>query len=234
MDSENQATIAVETKQLRKVYPYGKSEVEVLKGIDLSIPAGTFASIMGPSGSGKSTLLYLIGGLDNVTSGSVSIFGKELAQMSDSELSVMRRREMSFIFQFYNLLPTLTVLDNVLMPLVLDKQQLKENRQRAEDLLAGIGLGMHIRQRANELSGGQQQRVAIARALITDPKLILADEPTGNLDSKSGADILELLADINRKDGKTILLVTHSMEASEYAGVHINLRDGEVLRSADR
>ena len=228
MEKDHQEKIAVKTRKLIKVYQIGKSEEEVLKGVDLIIPAGTFASIMGPSGSGKSTLLYLIGGLDRVTSGSVEIFGKNLAQMSDTELSVMRRREMSFIFQFYNLLPTLTVLDNVLMPLVLDKQQIKDYMPRAEELLEKVGLGKRLKHRANELSGGQQQRVAIARALVTDPKIILADEPTGNLDSKSGADIMRLLTDINREDGKTVLLVTHSIEASEYANVHITLRDGEV------
>ncbi len=218
----------VEVTNLYKTYKLGALDVEVLKGINLSIQSGEFVSVMGPSGSGKSTLLYLIGGLDKPTSGSVKIKGKELAVMNDRDESVMRRREIGFVFQFYNLIPNLNVEENVMLPVLLDGKKLKDYRNRLDELLEIVGLTDRRYHTPRELSGGQQQRVAIARALINEPDVILADEPIGNLDSKSGTEIMLLLKRINREKGKTIIQVTHSKEAAEYGNRIINVRDGRV------
>ena len=222
--------LAVKTTKLCKEFGEGNNTVKILKNIDLSIEKGQFVSIMGASGSGKSTLLYLIGGLDNITSGSVEISGKDLAKMKDREKSRLRCEKIGFIFQFYNLISTLTVLENVLMPIILDNKKVKNNEEKANELLKTVGLGERAKYLPAELSGGQQQRVAIARALINDPEIILADEPIGNLDSKTGIGILELLKKINQEKSKTILMVTHSPESSKYANMKINIKDGEVWR----
>ncbi|MEN2773846.1 ABC transporter ATP-binding protein [Acetivibrio clariflavus] len=218
----------VEITNLYKTYKLGTVDVEVLKGINLSIQSGEFVSIMGPSGSGKSTLLYLIGGLDKPTSGSIKIKGKELAVMKDKEESIMRRREIGFVFQFYNLVPNLNVEENVMLPILLDGKRIKDYRKRLDGLLEIVGLSDRRHHTPRELSGGQQQRVAIARALINEPDVILADEPIGNLDSKSGTEIMLLLKRINEEKGKTIIQVTHSKEAAEYGNRIIHVRDGRV------
>jgi putative ABC transport system ATP-binding protein len=218
----------IEARGLSKTFKLGSLDVEVLKDINLSIASGEFVSIMGPSGSGKSTLLYLMGGLDSPTSGSVKIKGSELSVMKDKEQSIMRRRDIGFVFQFYNLIPNLNVEENVMLPLLLDGKKLKDNRSRLDEILEIVGLSDRRQHTPRELSGGQQQRVAIARALINEPDIILADEPIGNLDTKTGTEVMELLQRINRERGKTIVQVTHSKEAAEYGSRVINVRDGKV------
>ncbi len=218
----------IETFQLYKTYQLGAVRVEVLKGIDLTIQEGEFVSIMGPSGSGKSTLLYLMGGLDQPSSGRVKVKGKELSAMKDREVSILRRRTLGFVFQFYNLIPNLNVEENIMLPVLLDGKQPKAYRHRLEAILETVGLAGRRRHTPRELSGGEQQRVAIARALINEPDIILADEPIGNLDTKTGMGIMELLQRINREQGKTIVQVTHSREAATYGQRIINLRDGKV------
>ena len=220
--------MAVEIHNLYKTYKLGSIEVEVLKGINLSVEKGEFVSIMGPSGSGKSTLLYLIGGLDKPSSGSIKVNGRELSNMTDRIESLMRRREIGFVFQFYNLIPNLNVEENIMLPILLDGKKIKHYKDRLEELLSIVGLSNRRHHTPRELSGGQQQRVAIARALINEPDIILADEPIGNLDSKSGTEIMELLRRINREKGKTIIQVTHSREAAEYGNRIINVKDGRV------
>ena len=219
---------AVETVNLWKSFQLGEVEVEVLKDITITIAKGEFVSIMGPSGSGKSTLLYLIGGLDKPTSGSIRINGKELAKMQDEEESLLRRRDLGFVFQFYNLIPNLNVAENVMLPMLLDGKNLKREEDKLEQILEDVGLSDRRRHTPRELSGGQQQRVAIARALINEPDIILADEPIGNLDSKTGTEIMKLLKRINRERGKTIIQVTHSEEAAAYGDRIIQVRDGKV------
>ena len=203
-------------------------EVEVLKEIDLTINEGEFVSIMGPSGSGKSTLLYLMGGLDKPTSGRVRVKEVDLSIMTDKEESVFRRRTVGFVFQFYNLVPNLNVEENIMLPVLLDGKPLKAYRNRLDEILETVGLADRRRHTPRELSGGQQQRVAIARALINEPDIILADEPIGNLDTKTGMGIMALLQKINQVQGKTIVQVTHSMEAAAYGQRIINMRDGKV------
>jgi putative ABC transport system ATP-binding protein len=218
----------IQTLNLGKTYLLGQETVEVLIDINLAIESGEFVSIMGPSGSGKSTLLYLIGGLDKPTTGSIKIKGKELATMKDQEESVLRRRDLGFVFQFYNLIPNLNVEENVMLPILLDGKRMKAERPRLERILADVGLTERRHHTPRELSGGQQQRVAIARALVNEPDIILADEPIGNLDSKTGMEIMKLLKRINREYGKTIVQVTHSQEAAEYGERIIHVRDGKV------
>ena len=218
----------IETKNLNKTFKMGDLDIEVLKDINLSIESGEFVSIMGPSGSGKSTLLYLIGGLDKPTSGSVKIKGSELSEMKDKEQSIMRRRDIGFVFQFYNLIPNLSVEENVILPVLLDGKKLKDYRNKLDDILEVVGLADRRAHTPRELSGGQQQRVAIARALVNEPDIILADEPIGNLDTKTGTEVMQLLQRINREKKKTIVQVTHSKEAAEYGNRIINVRDGRV------
>lgn len=219
---------AVNIINLCKTYKLGNLDVEVLKNINLMIAPGEFVSIMGPSGSGKSTLLYLMGGLDKPTSGSVKIMCKELSVMKDREESIMRRRYIGFVFQFYNLIPNLNVEENIILPVLLDGKSAKSCKNKLEELLEIVGLSNRRHHTPRELSGGQQQRVAIARALINDPEIILADEPIGNLDSKSGMEIMQLLKTINDEKGKTIIQVTHSIEAAKYGERIINVKDGRV------
>jgi putative ABC transport system ATP-binding protein len=218
----------IETIDMSKSYTMGRIEVEVLKNINLSIEEGEFVSIMGPSGSGKSTLLYLIGGLDKPSSGRIRIKDRDLDSMNDDQESRLRRQEMGFIFQFYNLIPNLNVEENILLPVLLDGKKVKDYSKALDEILEIVGLSDRRRHTPRELSGGQQQRVAIARALINQPDIILADEPIGNLDSKTGTEIMELLAKINREKGKTIIQVTHSEEAAEYGRRIIHVRDGKV------
>ena len=220
--------VMIETKGLWKSFDLGQEKVHILKNIDLVIKKGGFYSIMGPSGSGKSTLLYLLGGLDKPSSGSIQVNGKELIAMKDQEESMMRRRDMGFVFQFYNLIPNLTVEENIMLPLLLDGKKLKHYKGRLEELLEKVGLTEREKYTPRELSGGQQQRVAIARALMADPELILADEPIGNLDSKTGTEIMELLQRINKEEGKTIVQVTHSREAANYGTHMIFVKDGQI------
>ena len=219
---------AIEVTNLDKTFQLGAVDVEVLKEINLQVNKGEFVSIMGPSGSGKSTLLYLLGGLDQPTAGSIQVNGKELAGMSDQAESVMRRRDIGFVFQFYNLIQNLNVEENILVPILLDGKKVKDYQKRLDDILEIVGLTDRRNHTPRELSGGQQQRVAIARALINDPDIILADEPTGNLDSKTSEEVLELLQKISREQGKTVIQVTHSLDAAAYGNRIINVKDGRV------
>ncbi|MGK5087268.1 ABC transporter ATP-binding protein [Bdellovibrionota bacterium FG-2] len=219
---------------LKKTYTQGNQTIEALRGVSVKIERGEFVSIMGPSGSGKSTLLHLIGGLDRATSGKVLIDQQNLTLLSDSELSRFRRLKLGFIFQFFNLLPTLTALENTALPLLLDNQRLSQIEPKAQALLAHLGLKDRLNHTPEQLSGGEMQRVAIARALISDPLLILADEPTGNLDSKTGLAILELLSQMVRDQGHTVIMVTHDPKAAEHGTRLIKIRDGAVEEDRQR
>lgn len=218
----------VEVNDLFKSFKLGSEDVEILKDINLVIKKGEFVSIMGPSGSGKSTLLYLLGGLDKPTSGSIKINGKEMAALKDKDESKMRRSDIGFVFQFYNLIPNLNVEENIMLPILLDGKKMKDYRKRLDNILDIVGLTDRRKHTPRELSGGQQQRVAIARALINEPDIIFADEPIGNLDSKTGTEIMELMREINTKKGTTILQVTHSRESAGYGTRIINVKDGKV------
>lgn len=217
----------LQAKELAKSYSRGNQKVEALKGVSLSLDRGEFASIMGPSGSGKSTFLHLVGGLDRPTSGSVLLDGQAIESFPDTELSQFRRRRLGFIFQFFNLLPTLSALENVALPLLLDGKSLASVSDKAKALLEKMGLKDRLHHRPDQLSGGEMQRVAIARALVTDPLLILADEPTGNLDTQTGKVVLEHLAEM-AKGGQTILMVTHDRSAASHGSRIITLKDGRL------
>lgn len=218
----------IEAVDVCKNFQLGDVEVKVLKNIHLSIENGEFVSLMGPSGSGKSTLLYLLGGLDKPSSGTVKVKNRQLSDMDDKDASQFRRREMGFIFQFYNLVPNLNIQDNIMLPVLLDGKSIGRYRGRMDEILETVGLLHRKKHTPRELSGGEQQRVAIARALMNDPDIILADEPVGNLDSKTGTEVMELFKKINTQQGKTILQVTHSMEMAGYGNRIIRLRDGKV------
>ena len=220
----------IRVENLSKTYETGALRVEVLRDVNLSISRGEFVAIRGPSGSGKSTLLYLMGGLDKPTKGRIFLDDRDLSEMNDQEGSVLRRRNVGFVFQFYNLVPNLTVEENVLLPLLLDGIKMKRSQKKLDELLETVGLGHRRKHTPRELSGGEQQRVAIARALINEPEVILADEPTGNLDSIAGEKIMELLRTIHRQKRKTIVMVTHSENAANYAGRTVLVRDGRVGR----
>ena len=216
----------VQIRQLTKHYTRGKQTVEVLHGIDLDIPRGDFVALMGPSGSGKTTLLNLIGGLDTPTAGSVSVDGKRIDQFSGGELAKWRAEHVGFVFQFYNLLPVLSAQKNVELPLLLTKMSGAERSKRAQVALTLVGLADRAGHKPNELSGGQEQRVAIARALVTDPTLLVCDEPTGDLDRKTADEILGLLQVLNREHGKTIIMVTHDPKAADFATHTVHLDKG--------
>ncbi|NFR25615.1 ATP-binding cassette domain-containing protein [Clostridium sporogenes] len=220
----------IEIKKLHKSFKVGKEEVNVLKNINLDIYKGKFLSIMGPSGCGKSTLLYLLGGLDKPTSGNIYINNKEISKLSDRDISKVRRRELGFVFQFYNLVQNLSVEDNILLPILLDGGKPKKYEKQLKEILDIIKMNHKRKAIPRELSGGQQQRVAIARALIHNPYLILADEPIGNLDSKTGTEIMKLFKEINREKGLTIVNVAHSRESAEYGTDLVNLKDGEIIK----
>ncbi|MBI4488517.1 MAG: ABC transporter ATP-binding protein [Deltaproteobacteria bacterium] len=213
---------------VHKLYRQGRSEITALDRVSLDIRKGEFAVIMGPSGSGKSTLLHLIGGLDRPNMGEVLVDGRIISQMPDDEVTLFRRSQIGFIFQFFNLLPTLTAMENVMLPLILDGQAGAQANPRAEMLLERVGLLARRDHLPEELSGGEIQRLAIARALAFHPPILLADEPTGNLDSKSGESILQLIRHINREEGCTVVMVTHDREAAGYGDRIIHLRDGMV------
>jgi putative ABC transport system ATP-binding protein len=214
--------------EVSKTYRQGDNEITALAGVSLDIPRGAFAAVMGPSGSGKSTLLHLIGGLDRPSGGELLVDGRLIGQMADDEVTLFRRTRIGFVFQFFNLLPTLTALENTALPLMLDGRGAPQARERARGLLARVGLDHRKDHLPEAMSGGEIQRVAIARALAFDPPLLLADEPTGNLDSKTGAAILSLLQRINAEDGCTIVMVTHSEEAARCGDRRILLRDGRL------
>jgi putative ABC transport system ATP-binding protein len=218
-------------KSLTKTYRMGEVTVSALAGVDFSVERGEFVAIMGPSGSGKSTLLHLLGGLDYPTSGEVYLNDQPLSGLSDDQITRLRRRKVGFIFQFYNLLPTLSAAENVGLPTLIDGQPLNRQRAHIAELLALVGLSDRLDHRPDQLSGGQQQRVAIARAFANQPEIVLADEPTGNLDSRSGAAILELLRRTCRDLNATIVMVTHDPRAASYADRVVFLKDGQIVHT---
>ncbi len=220
----------LETTQVKKQYQMGEVTVSALDGVNLVVNKGEFVGIMGPSGSGKSTLLHLLGGLDEPSDGEITLAGQKLSKLSDNDITLVRRRKVGFIFQFYNLVPTLTAEENVALPLLIDGQSLEKHREKIDKLLALVGLADRKHHKPDQLSGGQQQRVAIARAFVNDPEIVLADEPTGNLDSRSGRAILELLRRTCVDLGATIVMVTHDPRAASYADRVIFLKDGEIVR----
>ncbi len=220
----------LEAKQVKKQYQMGEVTVNALDGVNFVVNKGEFVAVMGPSGSGKSTLLHLLGGLDGASDGEITLAGQPLSKLSDNEITVVRRRKVGFIFQFYNLLPTLTAEENVGLPLLIDGQSLDKHKEKIDKLLALVSLSDRKHHKPDQLSGGQQQRVAIARAFVNDPEIVLADEPTGNLDSKSGTALLELLRRTCNDLGATIVMVTHDPRAASYADRVVFLKDGEIVR----
>ncbi|HAI58889.1 MAG TPA: ABC transporter ATP-binding protein [Xanthomonadaceae bacterium] len=219
----------VEIRQLTKAYVRGKQVVEVLHGIDLDIPEGDFVALMGPSGSGKTTLLNLIGGIDSPSSGVLNVGGQRIDDYGADELAQWRAETVGFIFQSYNLMPVLSALKNVELPLLLTGMGAAERTRRARIALDLVGIGDRASHKPNELSGGQQQRVAIARALVSDPKLLICDEPTGDLDRKTADEVLRLLQRLNSEFGKTIIMVTHDPKAAEYAKRTVHLDKGTLV-----
>jgi len=219
----------IEVNQLTKVYGSGDTAVKALDGVSLSIDAGKLVAVMGPSGCGKSTLLHLIGGLDHPTSGTVLIEGRDISRMKDDELTTLRRQKMGFIFQFFNLIPVLTAEENTALPLILDGVKQQKAAGVAADWLGKNKLADRIHHRPDELSGGQQQRVAIARAMVSDPVIILADEPTGNLDTRSSDEIASSLRQLVTDYGRTVLMVTHDPRIAAYADRIIFLKDGRIV-----
>lgn len=219
----------IEVKDLTKTYQTGDIEYQALKGVSFKIEDGEFVAIMGPSGSGKSTLMHLLGALDTPTSGKYYLDGKDVSTLSDDELADIRKNKIGFVFQSFNLLPRATVLRNVMLPLAYAGVEREERKRRAEEALRASGLDeAHFIHLSNQLSGGQIQRVAIARALVNDPSLILADEPTGNLDTRTGEIVLETFQKLNEEKGRTIILITHEPDVAEHADRIIVIRDGKI------
>jgi putative ABC transport system ATP-binding protein len=217
----------VETEDLRKTYGEGNAMVCALDGVNLTVQPGEFVAVMGPSGCGKSTLLNMVGGLDRPTSGRVSVDGADLTELDDDKLTELRRRRIGFVFQFFNLIPVLNAVENAALPLTLDGAPHAEDRAR--EWLEKVGLGDRLKNRPDQLSGGQQQRVAVARALSTEPALVLADEPTGNLDTKSATEIATLLQQVSSEWGRSVLMVTHDPRIASYAKRLVLMKDGKVV-----
>ena len=217
----------LETKDLRKVYGSGDTEVRALDGVDLTVEKGEFVAVVGTSGSGKSTLLHMLGGLDRPTSGTVTVDGRELSAMRDEELTIFRRRKIGFVFQNYNLVPVLNVYENIVLPIQLDGKA--PDRDYVDRIIETLGLGNKLQNLPNNLSGGQQQRVAIARALAAKPAIILADEPTGNLDSATSLDVMGLLKVTAQKFSQTIVMITHNEELAQMADRIIRIEDGRIV-----
>lgn len=221
--------IAIEGRHLIKDFNPGGTATKVLKDVSLQIAQGEFASIMGPSGSGKSTLLYILGGLDTPTSGSVLLNGTDISRFDDEKMSRIRRQKIGFVFQFYNLIPNLSVEENILLPLLLDGRKKQDYKSDLEYILEVVGLSHRRRHTPRELSGGQQQRVAIARALATKPAILLADEPTGNLDSRTSQDVLSLMKVTGRKFSQTMVMITHNEEIAQLSDRIVRIEDGRIV-----
>ena len=217
----------LETRGLRKVYGFGDTEVRALDGVDLAVEKGEFAAVVGTSGSGKSTLLHMLGGLDRPTGGSVIVDGRDLSTLKDEELTIFRRRKIGFVFQNYNLVPVLNVYENIVLPIQLDGGQ--PDKGYTNQIIETLGLGSKLQNLPNNLSGGQQQRVAIARALAAKPAIILADEPTGNLDSRTSQDVMSLLKVTSQRFAQTIVMITHNEEIAQMAGRIIRIEDGRIV-----
>lgn len=219
----------IETINLTKVYGSGATAVTALNQVNLKVEAGEFVAVMGPSGCGKSTLLHMLGGLDRPTSGGVIIDGHNLSDLSDNRLAELRRRRIGFVFQFFNLIPVLTAMENAALPLLLDGKNGKNAHDKASEWLSKVGLDDRQTHRPDQLSGGQQQRVAVARALVAEPALILADEPTGNLDTRAGDEIVALLRQVSSDWGRSVVMVTHDPRIAAYADRIIFLKDGRIV-----
>jgi putative ABC transport system ATP-binding protein len=226
-------SVLVEIRQLSKVYERGREKIEVLHHVDLDIEKGDFLALMGPSGSGKTTLLNLIGGLDSPTEGTLSVAGQRIDNLGESALAKWRASNVGFVFQFYNLLPMLSARKNVELPLLLTRLGAAQRKRNAAIALELVGLSDRAAHKPGELSGGQQQRVSIARAIVSDPTLLVCDEPTGDLDRQSAEDILTLLQQLNREHGKTIIMVTHDPKAAEYASHVLHLDKGTLVEKAE-
>jgi putative ABC transport system ATP-binding protein len=222
----------VQLTGVRKSFVMGRETVHALAGVDASIEAGTFTAVIGPSGSGKSTLMYLVGGLDRPSAGQIEVEGQALDKLDENQLAQYRRRTVGFVFQSFNLIASMSALDNVVFPMRFRRQSLKQRREKAFELLKMVGLADRAYHKPTELSGGQQQRVAIARALVNDPHLILADEPTGNLDLRSGALIMQLLSELH-KNGRTVLIVTHDPRMAHFATDTIRILDGKIVTAEE-
>ncbi len=219
----------LQAEQLTKTYGTGATVVTALDHVNISIQEGEFVAVMGPSGCGKSTLLHLLGGLDKPSEGYVTIAGHNLSELSDDALTELRRRKIGFVFQFYNLIPVLTAVENAALPITLDGVKLTQAKEKASEWLTRFGLSERLNNRPDQLSGGQQQRVAVARALVAEPNLILADEPTGNLDTRSGDEIAALLREVSKQYGRTVVMVTHDPRIAAYADRIIFLKDGKIV-----
>lgn len=219
----------ITAKGLRKVYSNGAKQLEVLKDVNLRVDRGEVLALLGPSGAGKSTLLHLLGGLDIPTAGEVSIGGKLIFSLSDTERARIRNEKIGFVFQFYHLLPEFDALENVLLPMLIMGKRGKAGREKAAELLSAVGLEDRMRHKPGQLSGGEQQRVAIARALANEPELLLCDEPTGNLDSGAGRNIIDLLWELNKKRKMTLIMVTHDAEIAKAARRVVQIRDGAIV-----
>jgi len=224
----NENGTVVVAREVTRRYGEGETAVDALRGVSVEVPKGRLTAVMGPSGSGKSTLMHILAGLDKPTSGSVTVAGTEITTMKDSELTKLRREHIGFVFQFFNLLPMLTAEENIRLPLSIAGE--KPDKEQFAQLIDSVGLGDRLAHRPAELSGGQQQRVAIARALVSQPEVVFADEPTGNLDSKTGAEILELLRHSVEEMGQTIVMVTHEARAAAIADRVLYLADGQIVR----
>ena len=218
----------LKAQNIKKSFVMGEVVTDVLRGVDFSVNEGEFVAIVGESGSGKSTLLYILAGIDTPTEGIVELLGKNIANTTDEELAAMRRKEFSFVYQFDNLVPNLTVYENVTLPLVLDKRKESEYREQVQEVLEYLGLADRLKSLPRQLSGGEQQRTAIARALVTNPKVIFLDEPTGSLDKERGRQVMELLADINKNRGVALVMVTHSEAHAQYATRIVRMEDGVI------
>lgn len=225
------AQTILEARDVYKIYDMGKVQVKALNGVSFKLDKGDFVSIMGPSGSGKTTLLDVMSALLRPTKGEVFVGGKPISKMDDNQLATVRGKTIGFVFQTFNLIQRMTALENVMLPLWFQGVPLAEREKRAKEILEHVGLGPRSSHRPNELSGGQKQRVAIARALAVNPDVVVADEPTGNLDSASGEQILQLIDDLNKKEGKTVLMVTHEREVGERANKIIHLKDGQIVEN---
>src|SRR5215217_5943178 len=225
--------VLVQVKEVEKTFRRGSEEIHVLAGLNLDVPKGEFLALMGPSGSGKSTLLNLIGGLDRPTRGVVAVGGDRIGELSDRELAAWRARHVGLVFQFYNLMPALNAQKNVELPLLLTHLSKSERRKHAETALGIVGLSHRLTHHPRQLSGGEQQRVGIARAIVTDPTILLCDEPTGDLDRKAGDEVLELLSTLNRDHGKTIVMVTHDPHAAVRAKRTLHLEKGVLVNETE-
>jgi len=228
MVERKKGSTVIELRDVHKYYRLGDSVVKAVDGIDVKINRGDFVAIVGPSGSGKSTAMNMVGALDIATKGDIFLDGVNIEHLPESVLAQIRGRKIGFIFQTFNLVPTLTALENVMLPMMFQRVSLRERQARARQLLEEIGMGARLNHLPKELSGGERQRVAIARALANDPEVILADEPTGNLDSKRGEEVVEMLKKLSR-EGKTIIMVTHDMEKAKYADKIYRLKDGKIV-----